>query len=225
MTAGKESTTLLADSVSDEVLVQRCGRGDEAAFQALYERHNRMIYNLVFRMLGNHADAEEVTPDVFVKVWLKAEDFRGQSRVSTWMYRIAANMSLDHLRSARSGKEVFWEDLAPAEREMPDIRDPAETPEDTAIRHEDQRALADAMARLSPEDRLFLSLYHLQGCSYLEIEQITGVSPVNIKSRLFRARRRLRDVMVVLEKGDAPDDLQRNLSTTDGLRTAATVCG
>jgi RNA polymerase sigma-70 factor (ECF subfamily) len=225
MTVGKEPTTLAADSVRDEILVQRCGAGDEAAFQALYERHNRMIYNLVFRMLGNHADAEEVTPDVFVKVWLKAADFRGQSRVSTWMYRIAANMAMDRLRSARVGREVFWEDLAATEREMPDRRSDTETPEESALRHEDQRVLAKAMERLSPEDRLLVTLYHLQGCSYLEIEEITGVSPVNIKSRLFRARRRLRDAMVVQEKGDAPDDVQRNSSTPDGLRVAAAACG
>lgn len=212
------------ESVSDEMLIQRCGEGDDAAFRALYERHNRMIYNLVFRMLGSHADAEEVAPDVFVKVWLKAADFRGQSRVSTWMYRIAANMAMDRLRSGRVGKEVFWEDLSPTEREMPDRRDAAETPEESAMRREDNRALAAAMAKLSSDDRLLVTLYHLQGCSYLEIEEITGISPVNIKSRLFRARRRLRDTMVNLEKGDAPDELHRNPSTTDGLRMAAAVC-
>lgn len=213
-----------ADTASDEALVQRCGNGDETAFQALYERHNRMIYNLVFRMLGNHSDAEEVTPDVFVKVWLKAGDFRGQSRVSTWMYRIAANMAMDRLRAARTGKEVFWEDMAPAEREMPDRRDGAETPEQAALRHEDRRSLAGAMARLSADERLLVTLYHLQGCSYAEIEGITGISPANIKSRLFRARRRLRETMEALEEGEAPDELHRNPSTTDGLRVAAAIC-
>jgi RNA polymerase sigma-70 factor (ECF subfamily) len=210
--------------------MMRCGRGDQAAFQALYERHHRMIYNLAFRMLGNHADAEEVTPDVFVKVWQKAAEFRGHSRVSTWIYRIAANMAMDRLRSARVGREIFWDDLTPVEKEMPD-RDAAETPEEAVLRQEDQRALATAMARLAAEDRLLVTLYHLQGCTYAEIEEITGISPVNIKSKLFRARRCLRENMLTnrkdpnrsLEKGDAPDDVQGRPDAPDGLRMAAAI--
>ena len=208
------------DAVSDEILMERCGRGDQAAFQALYERHHRMIYNLAFRLLGNHADAEEVMPDVFVKVWQKAADFRGHSRVTTWLYRVASNLAMDRLRSARVGKEIFWEDLSAVEKEMPDRGDTAETPEEAFMRREDQQALAAAMARLGAEDRLLVTLYHLQGCSYAEMEEITGVTMVNIKSKLFRARKRLRELLKSFVKGDVPDDVQRDTTTVDGLRMA-----
>jgi RNA polymerase sigma-70 factor (ECF subfamily) len=209
-----------SDATSDETLMARCARGDQAAFQALYERHHRMIYNLAFRLLGNHADAEEVMPDVFVKVWQKAGDFRGQSRVSTWLYRVASNLAMDRLRAARVGKEVFWEDLSAVEKEMPDRGATAETPEEAVLRQEDSHTLGAAMARLGAEDRLLVTLYHLQGCSYSEIEEITGVTAVNIKSKLFRARKRLRELMKLTEKGDAPDEMQRNTASTDGLRMA-----
>lgn len=208
---------------SDEALVERCARGDESAFKELFDRHHRMVYNLAFRMTGNHSDAEEIAPEVFVKVWRKASEFRGQSRVSTWLYRIAANMAMDRMRSARTTKEVFWEDLAPVDKEMPDLRQATETPEDAAMRREDNRILAAAIERLSADDRLLVTLYHLQGCSYAEIEDITGISQVNIKSKLFRARRRLRDTMVTTQKGDAPDDVQRSTTTTDGFHFAAAL--
>jgi len=208
------------DAASDETLMARCARGDQSAFQALYARHHRMVYNLAFRMLGNHADAEEVLPDVFVKVWQKAGDFRGQSRVSTWLYRVTSNMAMDRLRAARVGKEVFYEDLSLAEKEMPDRSAEAETPEEALLRQEDQRALNQAMGRLAPEDRLLVTLYHLQGCSYSEIEEITGVSPVNIKSKLFRARRRLRELLKTSTKGDVPDGMPGDRTTADGLRMA-----
>ena len=219
-----------SEGIGDETLMMRCGRGDQAAFQALYERHHRMIYNLAFRMLGNHADAEEVTPDVFVKVWQKAAEFRGHSRVSTWIYRIAANMAMDRLRSARVGREVFWDDLTPVEKEMPD-REAAETPEEALLRQEDHRTLAGAMSHLGAEDRLLVTLYHLQGLTYAEIEEITGITPVNIKSKLFRARRRLRenmqtqqkDTVEIFEKGDAPDGMPRSSDAADGLRMAAAL--
>lgn len=209
-----------SDSVSDERLLERCGSGDQAAFQALYERHNRMIYNLLFRMLGNHSDAEEVLPDVFVRVWLKAADFRGQSRVSTWIYRIAANMAMDRLRSGKSTKEVFWDDLPPQERAMPDRNETVEGPEHAVLRQEEHQRLADAMALLNPEERLLLTMYHLQGCSYAEIEETTGITSANIKSKLFRARRRLRNLMLGLEKGNSPDDVRENSTTSSGLRMA-----
>jgi RNA polymerase sigma-70 factor (ECF subfamily) len=155
-----------------------------------------------------------------VKVWQKAGEFRGQSRVTTWLYRVASNMAMDRLRAARVGREVFYEDLSIAEKEMPDRSAASETPEQTILRQEDQRLLAAAMGRLGAEDRLLVTLYHLQGCSYSEIEEITGVTAVNIKSKLFRARKRLRELMKLTEKGDAPDEMQRNTASTDGLRMA-----
>lgn len=209
------------DAAGDEILMARCARGDQAAFQMLYERHHRMVYNLAFRLLGNHADAEEVLPDVFVKVWQKAGEFRGQSRVTTWLYRVTSNMAMDRLRAARVGREVYYEDLTIAEKEMPDRGAASETPEQAVLRQEDERALELALGRLGAEDRLLVTLYHLQGCSYAEIEEITGVTPVNIKSKLFRARRRLRDILKAAVKGDAPDGVQGDTASVDGLRATA----
>jgi RNA polymerase sigma factor (sigma-70 family) len=210
---------------TDEQLLARCGTGDEVAFRDLYERHQRMVYNLVFRMTGNHADAEELVPDVFVRVWQKARDFRGGSRVSTWLYRIAANLAMDHLRSARHTREVFWEDLPPQDQLASDRSEAEDGPEYFALRQDDRRRLEGALMRLGVEERLLVTLYHLQDCSYAEIEDVTGISTTNIKSRLFRARRRLRQHMLGLEKGDASDDMQEYAAAADGLLLAAPVRG
>jgi RNA polymerase sigma-70 factor, ECF subfamily len=214
---------LHADSANDEQLLQLCAQGDERAFQMLYDRHNRMVYNLLFRLLGNHADAEELAPEVFVRVWQKAGNFRGGSRVSTWVYRIASNIALDRLRSAQVKKETFWEELSPQEQEARSGDSPAAGPEESVLRAEEQRLLAQAMALLAPEDRLLVTLYHLQEHSYGDIEEITGISPTNIKSKLFRARQRLKRHLETLEKGDAPDEMPRNSASSTGLRLAAAV--
>jgi len=211
------------EALSDEELLGRCARGDDQAFRALFERLRQMVYNLVFRILNSHLDAEEVTPEVFVRVWQKAAEFRGGSRVSTWVYRIAANMALDRLRAGRNVHEVFWEDLPPRERAMPDERDSAESPEDAVLRREDASLLERALAYLSVEDRLLVTLYHLQECSYTEIQHVTGITPANIKSKLFRARRRLRGILVEIEKGETHDDVRENTTSSAGLRQASVV--
>ena len=185
----------------------RCAAGDEAAFGVLYERHHRLVYNIAYRMLGNPTDAEDILPDVFVKAWTKAGDFRGGSQVSTWLYRIAANMAMDRLRSGRHTKEVFWDDLPVRDQAMPDVGGESDNPERVAIRHDDERRLNKALGMLSKDERLLVTLYHLQGCSYTEVEEITGISTQNIKSRLFRARRRLKGFMEELEEGHAPGKL------------------
>lgn len=211
------------EALSDEELLERCSRGDDHAFRVLFERLRQMVYNLVFRILNSHLDAEEVTPEVFVRVWQKAGDFRGGSRVSTWVYRIAANMALDRVRAGRNVHEVFWEDLPPRERAMPDERDSVESPEDAVLRREQATVLERAMARLNVEDRLLVTLYHLQECSYQEVQQITGINPANIKSKLFRARRRLRGILIEMEKGETQDDVPEGSTSSAGLYQASTV--
>ena len=106
---------------------------------------------------------------------------------------------------------------------MPDERDSVESPEDAVLRREQATVLERALARLSVEDRMLVTLYHLQECSYQEVQQITGINPANIKSKLFRARRRLRAILIEMEKGETQDDVQEGSTSSAGFHQASTV--
>jgi RNA polymerase sigma-70 factor (ECF subfamily) len=180
-------------SVSNEELLNRCREQDQDALQVLFRRHERPVYGLLYRMLGSREDAEEALAEVFVKVWRSANRFRGDSKFTTWLYRIAANTARDMLRSRHGQQTVSIEDLVNWESESEVTTVTAgDDPQEMLLRAEDRAMLTAAMQKLSEDDRLLVTLYHLQERSYEEISQIMNTSAANLKVRLFRARQRLR---------------------------------
>ncbi|MCE5199859.1 sigma-70 family RNA polymerase sigma factor, partial [bacterium] len=96
---------------SNEELLDACKRQDQEALRVLFRRHERPVYNLLLRMLSKHEDAEDALAEVFVKVWRSAAGFKGDSKFTTWLYRIASNTARDHLRSRQVRPEVSIEDV------------------------------------------------------------------------------------------------------------------
>lgn len=191
----------VSPSVTDQELIRRCAAGDEAALRALFGRYQGIVYNLLYRMLGSRDDADELLPDVFLKVWNGAGRFQARANPATWIHRIAANTCIDRLRRRPPAQAVSWEDLA-------DREDVAAVPYDPTlrlVRAEERAQLQAGLMALSPEDRLLITLYHLQERSYDEIRAITGLTYALLKSRLFRARQRLRDQYRKIEQ-EATDD-------------------
>jgi RNA polymerase sigma-70 factor (ECF subfamily) len=191
----------VAPPVSDQVLIRRCAEGDEAALRSLFERYHEMVYHLLFRMLGSRDDADELLPDVFLKVWNGAARFQSRANPVTWIHRIAANACIDRLRRRPAAASVSLEDLA-------DREDLTAVPYDPTLRlvqEEERMQLQAGLMALSPEDRLLITLYHLQERSYDEVREITGLTYALLKSRLFRARQRLREQYRKLDR-EATDD-------------------
>ena len=181
-------------SVSNEELLLRCRQQDHDALQVLFRRHERPVYGLLYRMLGNREDAEEALADVFVKVWRAAAKFRGDAKFTTWLYHISANTARDVLRCRRSQQTVSLDELASWEAEaILSKNEPGEDPSVALIKAEERAVVLAGMQGLSPDDRLLVTLYHFQECSYEEISGIMNAPPANLKVRLFRARRRLRE--------------------------------
>ena len=208
-------------SQSNEELLEQCKRQDQEALRVLLKRHERPVYSLLYRMLSNHEDAEEALAEVFVKVWRGAAFFKGDAKFTTWLYKIAANTARDALRSRKTRRDVSIEDvvineLEIGERAGSDMGDPAKQ----VIRAEDRAHILRAMKELSEEDRLLISLYHLHECDYMEIEKITGISPSNLKVKLFRARQRLRKQCAALEDGDN-NELRTSTTESTGLQQEA----
>ncbi|MGE5169323.1 MAG: RNA polymerase sigma factor [Rudaea sp.] len=179
---------VIVDNDVDETLVQRCRRGDRDAFTELVIRYQRPIYNAAFWILKSAEDARDVAQIVFLKVAEHLDEYDGQYRFFSWIYRIAVNESLNLLR--RNGHEE------PLDEEV-DLPGPESgNPEVQARDAERGRFIERALLRLSAGDRTVIVLRHFGECSYQEMAKILDVDEKTVKSRLFEARRRLRDLLL-----------------------------
>ncbi|MEN6372906.1 MAG: RNA polymerase sigma factor [Armatimonadota bacterium] len=205
--------------VSNEELLYRCKEKDEAALRELLRRHERPVYSLLYRMLGNHEDSEDALADVFMKVWRSASSFRGASKFTTWLYKIAGNTARDILRSRKVRPEVPVADDILCEMDL--IGDNVVDPDIRIINADEIAGIEKAMMRLSEEDRLLVDLYHVQECSLDEISEIMGLKRSNLKVKLFRARRKLRNHLESFDR-ETSDELQSGAAESIGIQPGTT---
>ena len=178
---------------TDQTLLERYRSGDRDAFGELVVRYQRPLYNAAFWVLRSPEDASDITQIVFLKIAEQLDEYDPRYKFFSWIYRIAINESLNLLRRNRREEPLDDEvDLPGSERNNPESRVGAA---------EISRLIRDAMMRLSTKDRVVLSLRHFSECSYQEIGQILDLDEKTVKSRLFEARHRLRDML----KGLRPD--------------------
>ena len=186
---------------TDSALALRAASGDRAAFEALVKAHEKSIYTLAFRMSRNREDAFDLSQEVFLRAYRALSGFKGQSAFSTWLYRLAYNLCLDHVRKMSRRQEVplstKTEDGTEKSMEWPDLR---YSPESNWEKQELRAAIADAMERLTPEQRAVLTLREIQSLSYDEIGEVLALPAGTVKSRLARAREALR--VILLSKGN-----------------------
>jgi len=169
--------------------IARVARGDERAFRALVERYQDRIFAFCFRMLSDASEAEDVAQDVFLTLYRYAASFRGESRVSTWLYRIAKNQTLNRLkyldrrgRGARTSLHVVREDA---------LVDGGRRPDEHHEHRELWRHVQAALDELEDDYRLVVVLRDVDGLPYEEIAQITGLPKGTVKSRIHRGRQAL----------------------------------
>jgi RNA polymerase sigma-70 factor, ECF subfamily len=205
-------------SMSNEELLELCKRQDQEALRLLLRRHERPVYSLLFQMLSNREDAEEALADVFVKVWRAAASFKGDSKFTTWLFKIAANTARDRLRSRMTRREVSIDDVLVNEIESSATGSHETSPEKHAIDAEEMSRIVNAMDGLGEEDRLLVSLYHFKELDYVEIAEITGIPAGNLKVKLFRARQRLRKLCEQPEMDGGPDELRTDTTKSSGLQ-------
>lgn len=178
------------DNDADLALVERCRKGDWSAFTDLVVRYQRPIYNAAFWMLRKPEDAKDITQTVFLKVAERLHEFDPKFKFFSWIYRIAVNESLNLLR--RNGREEALDD----EIELPGPE--SDNPERQANDAEVSRRIEGALMRMSTNDRMVLTLRHFSECSYQEIGEILKLDEKTVKSRLFEARQRLRELLADL---------------------------
>ena len=185
-------------------IVRRVLEGDVNAFEDLVTEHEKGVYAIAQRMTGNAEDAADMTQETFIKAYNSLSSFRGDSKFSVWLYRIATNVCLDFLRS-RSRKptvSLSVEDDDGEETQM-DIADESQSPEQLLERGLTRDAVRRGLKSLSPEYRQILLLREIQGLSYEEIAEALALEVGTVKSRIFRARKRL--CAFLLEDGNIPE--------------------
>lgn len=173
----------------ERALLRRIGAKDRTAFEALYQLYYRRLFAYVFKLTRRAELVEEVVNDVLLAVWQSAPRFDGRSRPSTWIFGIAYHKTLKTLARPANRRPGGDE-----EAEAPELVDPDE-PESLVARRELRGALGRALANLTPEHRAVVELTYFYGCSYQEIAEIVGCPVNTVKTRMFHARRRLRELL------------------------------
>lgn len=187
----RTSGTSAAAVPSDEELVQRAQQDDERAFGMLVQRYESKVYSLALRMVRNPEDAEDVLQDTFLRAFRGIKSFLGNSTFSTWIYRIAANSALMRLRKKQL-PTVSIEDAE--ERETPiSITDWKPGPVEQLLTQETLRAMEEAIESLPPEFRQVFILRDVEELSNAEVAEILDLSVAAVKSRLHRARLKVRN--------------------------------
>jgi RNA polymerase sigma-70 factor (ECF subfamily) len=176
---------------TDEQLVRKSQQDDERAFGELVSRYESKVYSLALKMLRNPEDAEDVLQDTFLRAYRGIKSFKGNSTFSTWIYRITANSALMRLRK-RQLPTVSIDDAD--EREAPiNIADWAPGPVEQMLNQETQAAMTEAIDALPPEFRQVFVLRDIEELSNAEVAEILDLSVAAVKSRLHRARLKVRN--------------------------------
>ena len=186
-------------------LIRRVQAGETEAFEDLVRAHEKTVYNLALRMTGDAQDAEDMAQEAFLKAYRSLGDFRGESKFSVWLYRIVSNVCLDFLRrrSRRPTVSLTAEDEEGEEQQW-DVPDERLSPERLLEQKLTREAVQAGLRELPEEQREILLLREIKGLSYEEIGEILSLEPGTVKSRIFRARKRL--CAFLLREGNIPDE-------------------
>ena len=174
--------------------VRRAQAGDLAAYDQLVTKFQERIYGLCYHMTSNHEDAHDLAQDTFVKAWQALRNFKGDSSFYTWIYRIAVNTCLNHLKLRRNRTpHLSLNDLDVQPESDPDLLALVsdKTPRREAGLAELQRRLNEAIQKLSEDHRTVVTLHDIQGLPHDQIARILGINPGTVRSRLFYAHQQL----------------------------------
>ncbi|WP_045116994.1 sigma-70 family RNA polymerase sigma factor [Plesiocystis pacifica] len=186
-----------ARDARDRRLVRRLKQGDERAFQELVHTYQDRIFGLVYRMIGNRQEAEDIAQEVFISVYRGIANYRGEGRFYTWLYRIASNTTKNRLKYLKGRNFHRADDIdeSPAAHTkgkdggpVVALQSVVHGPEATVQGNRLEQAIQREIANLEPEHRLLIVLRDIQGHTYAEILAITGLQQGTLKSRLHRAR-------------------------------------
>ncbi|MGO1786158.1 MAG: RNA polymerase sigma factor [Sphingobacterium sp.] len=170
-------------------LIREIVNGNREIFGTVIKQYQKLVFTLVFRMIKDEDESKDVVQDVFIKVFQNLNKFNGKSKLSTWISTIAFRQTIDYLKKKKRFPVANWEN--------PISYDPSET---IIEARERQMILTRAIDSLKPQDSAIITLYYLEEKSLTEISQITGISVNNLKARLFKSRKILKNILKKVDK-------------------------
>jgi RNA polymerase sigma-70 factor (ECF subfamily) len=179
-------------NTDEAALVRRVQAGDEMAFRELLERLQAKVFSIIYGILRNHNDADDIAQQVFAKVYFSIRSFDFRSSLLTWVYKIAVNECYDYLRKRRVRKLVYESDFTAEDAQRAEASGPAVDPGlpvDERLAQQD--LVVKLLSKVSPEDRNLMLLKEVEGHSVEELARMTGMNENTIKVKLFRTRQKL----------------------------------
>jgi len=184
----------------ERLLLRRLRHGDERAFVELVKAHQDRVFDLVFRMLGDREEALDLSQEIFVSVHAAVGRFRGEARLSTWIFRVAKNHCLNRLKYLSRRERGRSTEISNVPEAVLERNAPSERPDEAVSIRETRTMVQRAIAELDEEHRLLVVLRDVEGLSYHEIAAITDQPEGTVKSRLHRARAALSEIVAKLER-------------------------
>src|SRR5580698_6653134 len=173
-------------------LVRRVQARDEIAFREIVERYQAKVFSIIYGILRNHNDAEDIAQQVFAKIYFSIQSFDFRSSLLTWIYKITVNECYDYLRKKRVRKLVYESDFSEEDAQRMEASDPAVDPTAPMDKQLAQRDLVTKLlSKVSEEDRSLIMLKEVEGHSVEELAAMTGLNENTIKVKLFRTRQKL----------------------------------
>jgi len=179
-------------NTEEALLVRRVQTGDELAFSEIVDRYQSKVFSIIYGILRNHNDAEDIAQQVFAKIYFSIRNFDFRSSLLTWIYKITVNECYDYLRKKKVRKLVYESDFTEDEAQQMERAEPGterQTPIDTALARRD--LVTKLLSKVSEEDRHLLLMKEVEGHSVEELAEMTGMNENTIKVKLFRARQKL----------------------------------
>ena len=181
--------------MKDSELLEAIASQDSKAFRQLVDRHQNRIIGLAYKFTRNGQDAEDIAQEVFLNIWKKAKKYRGESQVSTWIYRITVNTSLNYLRKHKRDKDAVSDEHLAG---LPDS--PASRPDTTFETETNKRIFYEALEKLPEKLRVPFVLNKIEGLSYKQVADTLKISLPNVESRIFRAKKNLQNILAEMLK-------------------------
>jgi len=191
----RQARTKLSVSAEEKALIERCKRGELAAFNDLVRKYEKQVYNFSYRLTGNYDDANDVSQDAFLRAFNAIASFRGDASFSTWLFRITTNVFLDERKRTKAHPQSSLDDYLELDESSVarQIEDPNPTPDLLLEERERAQLLQNAIGSLPEYQRAMVILYHKEQKSYEEIADVMNLPIGTVKSRLNRARLALKE--------------------------------
>lgn len=182
----------------EKYLLEKSKNGDVEAFEYLVNKYQKKVFNIALRMMGNYDDAGELAQEAFIKIFKSIKSFKEESTLSTWIYRIATNVCLDEMRKRKKRWILSLDEEIQAEdgEIQRQVEDHAPTPDIIAEINDTKSVINKAIEKLPEDYRTVIVLRDLQGFSYEEIAKIIDKPDGTVKSRINRARKELKEILL-----------------------------